>query len=158
MKVVEVTPNEPGAVLPGAQFADAWQASPVEVDTDIKVIASRLGNITPRWVRGLMKLRNWAMKPFGLITEDSSGTMRGGRAIFPVISSEANRVVLGLDDKHLDFRLVLERGVGADGGIVATATTFVRTKNLGGRLYLAVVKPFHRIIVPVMLKQALRAA
>lgn len=158
MKVVEVTPNEPGTVLPGAQFADAWQASPVSPDLDMSQVASRLGNVTPDRVRALMKLRNRLVRPFGLVTGDSAGTMRDGRAIFPVVSSEPGRVVLGLDDKHLDFRLVIERGAAIDGSATATATTFVRTKNLGGRLYLAAVKPFHRIIVPLMLKQALRAA
>ena len=34
-----------------------------------------------------------------------------------------------------------------------TATTFVRTRNRLGRLYLAAVKPFHHVIVPAMLAQ-----
>ena len=35
-----------------------------------------------------------------------------------------------------------------------TASTAVRTHNLLGRIYLAIVKPFHRIVVPAMLAQA----
>ncbi len=34
-----------------------------------------------------------------------------------------------------------------------SATTLVETHNLLGRLYLAIVKPFHRMIVPAMLAQ-----
>ncbi|MGB6119560.1 MAG: DUF2867 domain-containing protein [Mesorhizobium sp.] len=154
MKIVEVIPNEHAAILPGYDFADAWQASPVGMDIDLRTLASRLGNVTPRWVRSLMKLRNFLVKPFGLVTQDKNVPMREGRVIFPVISSDDDHVVLGLNDRHLDFRLVLERGKGADGE-AAIATTLVRTHNIGGRIYLTLVKPFHRIIVPAMLKQAL---
>lgn len=34
-----------------------------------------------------------------------------------------------------------------------TATTPVMTHNLPGRVYLATIMPFHRIIVPAMLRQ-----
>lgn len=34
-----------------------------------------------------------------------------------------------------------------------TATTLVMTHNLLGRVYLATIMPFHRIIVPAMLRQ-----
>ena len=34
-----------------------------------------------------------------------------------------------------------------------STSTLVKTHNLLGRVYLAIVKPFHRIIVPAMLAQ-----
>jgi hypothetical protein len=34
-----------------------------------------------------------------------------------------------------------------------TATTLVLTHNLLGRVYLAIILPFHRLIVPAMLRQ-----
>lgn len=62
--------------------------------------------------------------------------------------------MLGLDDRHLDFRIVVEvTELGA--GRQVAASTIVKTHNLLGRTYLAVVKPFHRIIVPAMLAQVL---
>jgi hypothetical protein len=45
----------------------------------------------------------------------------------------------------------------ADGGQSVSATTYVKTHNTLGRFYLTVVKPFHRIIVPVMLAQVGKA-
>jgi hypothetical protein len=97
----------------------------------------------------LLKLRNLLVKPFKLITDPT-----GRKSFkFPVVSSDANRVVLGFDDRHLDFRVVVDLRQ-LEGVRTARATTHVRTKNLGGRLYLAVVKPFHRRIVPVLLERS----
>ncbi|WP_348626172.1 MULTISPECIES: DUF2867 domain-containing protein [unclassified Mesorhizobium] len=63
--------------------------------------------------------------------------------------------MLGLDDRHLDFRLLVEvRDLGMTCQEVA-ATTIVKTHNWLGRAYLAIVMPFHRIIVPAMLAQVL---
>jgi Protein of unknown function (DUF2867) len=104
----------------------------------------------PRWVDGLLLLRNLAVTPFRLKREAPTGAERIG--IFPVVSASPQRVVMGFDDTHLDFRVVVE--VGSDKrGQKITATTLVRTKNRLGRLYLAAVKPFHRVIVPAMLAQ-----
>ena len=104
----------------------------------------------PGWVSGLLMLRNLAVTPFGLKREAPAGSERIG--IFPVVSASPEQVVMGFDDAHLDFRVVVE--VTPDGsGQQVTATTFVRTRNRLGRLYLAAVKPFHRMIVPAMLAQ-----
>jgi hypothetical protein len=104
----------------------------------------------PRWVNGLLVLRNLAVSPFGLKRGAPVGAERIG--IFPVVSASPQRLVMGFDDTHLDFRVVVEV-TPEDSGQRVTATTFVRTKNRLGRLYLAAVKPFHRVIVPAMLAQ-----
>jgi hypothetical protein len=95
-------------------------------------------------------LRNLAVTPFGLKRGAPTGAERIG--IFPVVSASPDRVVMGFDDVHLDFRVVVD--VAPEGSRrQVTATTFVRTRNRLGRLYLAAVKPFHRAIVPAMLAQ-----
>jgi len=33
-----------------------------------------------------------------------------------------------------------------------SATTLVKTNNLLGRIYLTIIMPFHRLIVPAMLR------
>ncbi len=157
MDIVEVKPAVPPSVLPGADFADAFRATPAGQDIDLEGVAAGLGSNTPAWVRILLKLRNILVRPFGLVTEDQAGTMRDGRIVFPVLSSEPDRVVMGLDDKHLDFRIVIDRSKGPGEQMSITATTLVRTHNTGGRLYLTAIKPFHRVIVPAMLRSALGA-
>ena len=82
-----------------------------------------------------------------------SGKMRR-IGFFPIVSQTADRIVMGFDDWHLDFRVVVDvLALGGDRRQV-TATTLVRTHNWVGRAYLALIMPFHRIIVRTMLAQA----
>ena len=57
--------------------------------------------------------------------------------------------VVGLDDTHLDFRIV----VSVEPGQVRCVTV-VRRHNALGRVYFAVVGPFHRRLVPSLLTRA----
>jgi hypothetical protein len=61
-------------------------------------------------------------------------------------------LVAGFNDKHLDFRVVVDVAAAGPGQSV-TATTLVMTHNLFGRCYLAIILPFHRLIARAMLRQ-----
>jgi hypothetical protein len=135
--------------LPDADFTDAYFVHVAE-PLDALQAAQRMVGRRPRWVNGLLMLRNLAVTPFGLKSRAPTEGERIG--LFPVVSASPERVVMGFDDVHLDFRLVVD--VAPEGsGQKVTATTLVRTRNRLGRLYLAAVKPFHRAIVPAMLAQ-----
>ncbi len=82
----------------------------------------------------------------------SEASAGGAIGIFPVLSETPDRLVAGFDDHHLDFRVVVDVAASGQGQQV-TATTLVRTHNLFGRAYLAVILPFHRLIVRTMLRQ-----
>jgi len=153
MKIVETQPAKDSSVLPGADFADAWRISGIAVGEDAETIAARMGK-PPGWVTKLMAVRNALVAPFGLITKPSRQPKSLSGFPFPVLSAQPQRVVMGLDDRHLDFRLVVDVSVAEGRQIAATATTYVRTRNLWGKLYLLAVTPFHRRIVPAMLRQA----
>ena len=71
--------------------------------------------------------------------------------LFPIVSETSDRLVAGFNDKHLDFRVVVDVATGAIRHV--TATTLVKTHNWLGRTYLAVITPFHRLIVPPLLRQ-----
>ena len=156
MKVVETQPAQDSAVLPGADFADAWRISGIAIGEDAETIAVRMGT-PPGWVTKLLAVRNLLVAPFGLKARPSQEPKARSGYPFPVLSAQPQRVVMGLDDRHLDFRLVVEVSVAEGRKLAATATTYVRTHNMLGRLYLVVVTPFHRRIVPAMLKQAVTA-
>lgn len=72
--------------------------------------------------------------------------------IFPIVSEQPDRLVAGFNDKHLDFRIVVDVATSGAAREV-TATTLVLTHNWLGRTYLAVIMPFHRLIVRSLLRQ-----
>lgn len=154
MKVEEVTPAvDPATLLAGAQFMDAYR---LEVDgrsLDARRAAERMMARAPRWVDALLVLRNILVAPFGLKTSgDDRRTPRDAIGIFPVVSETQDRLVMGFNDKHLDFRVVVDVAA-TDGRQRVTATTLVLTHNWLGRTYLRTILPFHRLIVRTMLRQ-----
>ncbi len=154
MNAHAATPDvDADALLAGAQFIDAYSLMVNDAALDARHAAEKMTTRWPRWVRALHHLRNRLVAPLGLKTPAPTGNGAPDRVgIFPVISERPDRLVAGLDDAHLDFRLVVDvAGTGADRRV--TATTLVLTHNLLGRLYLALILPFHRLIVPSMLRQ-----
>ena len=96
-------------------------------------------------------MRNILVAPFGLKTSGATAAPRDMIGIFPVISQTPDRLVAGFNDSHLDFRVVVD--VAAQGaGQHVTATTLVKTHNWLGRTYLAIILPFHRLVVRTMLR------
>lgn len=154
MKIREVDPDiDPGALLPGAQFLDAYRIAVEDAALDARQAAERMLARGPRWIDALLSLRNLIVAPFGLKT---SAPNQSGTAdiigLFPVVSQTPDRLVAGFDDKHLDFRVVVDVA-GSGGSRNVTATTLVKTHNLLGRVYLATILPFHRLVVRAMLRQ-----
>jgi hypothetical protein len=136
-------------LLPGAQFGDAFRIAVKNDALSARRAAERMFTRQPGWISGLMKLRNFVVAPLGLKTPTHTQTIVADSiGPFPVISETPQRLVAGFDDKHLDFRVIVDVA-----GREITATTLVMTHNLLGRVYLATIMPFHRIIVPAMLRQ-----
>lgn len=125
-------------ILPGYQFADAYKVpAPRGIDA---IEATRQAFARgPLWIRTLMGMRNRLGGLVGLRPAPSSG--------FPIIRQAPDEVLMGFDDKHLDFRIVAT----VNGGFV-TLTTIVRWHNAWGRAYLALIMPFHRAIAARMIE------
>jgi hypothetical protein len=154
MKVHEVDPNvDHGALLAGAQFVDAYSIAIDDAALDARQAAEKMLARAPRWIEMLLALRNFLVAPLGLKTSapDEPGA-RDIIGIFPVVRQTPHRLVTGFNDKHLDFRLVVDVASAGDTQRI-TATTLVLTHNLLGRTYLAIIRPFHRLVVPAMLRQ-----
>jgi hypothetical protein len=149
MRVRSVAVDRPSP-LEGADFADAFHIRMTDASLDAPAAARLVTERQPSWVSALLVLRNWLVAPFGL-KPGSRSESEERYGIFPVLSRTPSEVVLGMDDRHLDFRLVISVAPDRSGRKGVTATTFVRTHNCLGRAYLAAVMPFHKIIVPTML-------
>ncbi len=153
-----ISPDPNSNILPGATFADCYRLETSGQTLDAITATQRVMGRNPRWISRLMALRNLLVAPLGLkAAPDNRLGPDQSIGTFPLISKSPERVVLGLDDKHLDFRVVVDVATLADGEQSVSATTYVKAHNTLGRFYLALVKPFHRIIVPVMLAQVAKA-
>jgi Protein of unknown function (DUF2867) len=153
MRPVEVDVNaEVRGLLPEADFADAFSLTIDDPTVDAITAAHRAIERPPGWISSLMRLRDAIVKPLGLRTGDDAALARMDRiGIFPVLSRTPERVVLGLDDKHLDFRLAVDVATLDARRREIVATTLVQTHNWLGRTYLALILPFHRRIVPALM-------
>ena len=114
-----------------------------------------------KWVSALMKLRNKIVKPLGLKTSEKVDDKeiqnlkceKGKRyGIFKVIDKSENEVILGENDKHLNFRISILLDNPTKDTKILTISSIVRFNNWYGRLYFMTIKPFHNIIVPNFLK------
>ena len=154
MTVRETTPAvDTDALLAGAQFADAFCIEVSDRDLDARRAAERMMARQPRWAEALLSLRNLLVAPLGLKTSGAGpGVPRDMIGIFPVVSQTPDRLIAGFNDRHLDFRVVVDVSAPGNSRRV-TATTVVKTHNRLGRIYLAVIMPFHRLIVPALLRQ-----
>jgi Protein of unknown function (DUF2867) len=154
MKPVEIPFAIPDSVLPGAQFGDAYQTTVKGQSLDPLEAARRAVYGAPNWINILLRVRTILVKPFGLKPGESplrDKATVSNIGIFPILDQQPQRLTLGLNDKHLDFRLLIDVRELGGGTQAVTASTLVKTHNALGRVYLAFVKPFHRIIVPAML-------
>jgi hypothetical protein len=144
------------SLLTGAQFADAFSITTETTDLTARDAATRMLSHSPPWVDALMRLRDLIVAPFGLKTAQSAHHANVDKVgFFPVLSETPQRLIAGFNDNHLDFRVVVD--VAADGtGQRVTATTVVLMHNWLGRIYLTVIKPFHRMVVRSMLRQVTR--
>ena len=122
----------------------------------------------PKWVDGLLVLRNKIVSLFGLKTTPSINNTEqpdklkfepGEQAgLFRVFDRTNDEIILGENDKHLDFRvsLFLAEYKNNPTQKVINVTTVVIYKNWFGRLYFFSIKPFHRLIIPTTLKKNLQ--
>lgn len=120
-----------------------------------------LGHPT-RWIRALLLLRDTAVGGLGLKTSadlrrDMAATGQPHVDFFPLQSRSGNEIVLGENDRHLDFSLSLLLRQPLDAAHhELVATTVVHCHNLLGRSYLKTILPFHGLVVRSNLRRAPR--
>ena len=143
--------NASSDILPGATFSDTYVTRNRKHESAIAATRC-LFDRSPVWITHLLNLRNRIVKVFGLVHETPEMAVTESTiGMFPVVTQSHDNVVLGFDDKHLDFRIVVNIR-RAEGLILLT--TLVKPHNIWGRIYLAIVMPFHRLIVPSLLSHA----
>jgi len=170
MKIVKTTlPNN--SILNTSHkeygYVDSFQG--VLNDVENKITSVDIGKAFfssgPKWVGKLFNLRNKIVSVFGLKTSgnivdrqqqlDNFKCEPGEQlGLFKVFKKTDNEVIIGENDKHLNFRvsLFLDKSKTDKSKKDLTISTTVEFNNWFGRLYFLPVRPFHKFIVPTMLK------
>ena len=113
-------------------------------------------NSGPKWADFLMSIRDKIVGLFGLKTaskisdeERNHGALKFEEGeqlnIFKLYSKSESELIMGDDDKHLNFRVSL-----------LLITTVVTYRNWLGKIYFIPVKPFHGFIVKETLRRMIR--
>lgn len=150
-------------LLTRIDFADAFKCQlPEDQPQSIDSVTRAIFLTLPQWIAGLLELRNAIVYPFGLKTSinaapsSSRDELQPGTAVgaFEVLDRRLDEIILGEDDKHLDYRVSvrLEREAGRCWVVVSTGVKF---NNWLGRAYFVPVRPVHKIIVPAMMRYGL---
>ena len=144
----------------GADLLDAFAIHlPAGASDDLEVLARALFERQAGWIRALTWVRDAVMATVGVKSSRAIGAAAARGSVigyFPLLSKSAAELVVGEDDRHLDFRVAILLRTGAAGGRELVVVTVVHCHNLLGRTYLAVIAPFHRTILRANLERAVR--
>ena len=151
------------AVYAHVNLADAYAIDlPPGTARNPEVLARFVFAHQPQWISILMGIRDALVGGFGLKTArslSSLGAVGLRIGIFKVYEANSVEVIMGEDDKHLDFRASalhqppVQSGAG---GARLVLSTVVCCHNRLGRGYLGLITPFHRLVVKSYLRHAAR--
>lgn len=130
------------SIIQPTDFVDCYS---IQSNLSVREAADIVANF-PLWAKFLVKIRNLFTAPFGLISEVTETQNKIG--MFPVESEDDNELIAGFNDKHLNFRISV---ISHESRIYLT--TWVRLHNIGGKIYLTTILPFHILIVRNALKR-----
>lgn len=149
--------------------ADSYEQTFVSDRTDINstTVGKLFFSSGPKWMDRLFMLRNRLVRVFGLKT---SGDLKDREeqlnrfqcepgeqlGLFNVFEKNDEEVIIGEDDKHLNFRVSLLLNNTQKPQKELIITTIVQFNSRFGRFYFAVIKPFHTAVVRSMVKGIIR--
>ena len=146
----------------GADLLDAFAIHlPAGASGDLEVLARVAFERQAGWIRALTWVRDAVMATVGVKSSRAIGAAAAARGLqvigyLPLLSKSAGELVMGGDDRHLDFRAAILLRTGAARGRELVVVTVVHCHNRLGRTYLAVIAPFHRTILLANLERAVR--
>ncbi len=132
-------------------------------NVDITAVGKAFFTSGPVWGKKMFAFRNKIVGLFGLKTGAEKEKKQPGNdaqyevgeriGLFKVFDKTNNEIILGEDDRHLDFRvsLLFDKNEDEEENSLTISTT-VKFHNWLGVLYFLPVRPFHKLIVPAMLK------
>jgi hypothetical protein len=129
-------------------YHDTYSIAKVS-DKSAEEISKKLMQL-PDWVNMLFFIRNRIVGLFGLKTDKNTSK---SDTFFKLIENRDEEIVMGEDDKHLNFKASIFNNKASS---IISLTTVVHYNNVWGKVYFFPVKPFHKIIMKVLLKRYLK--
>ncbi len=150
--------------LHGASFFDSYEVQLSHQGRSALEIHLQIIAKTPFWVNALMAVRNRVVLVLGLKNLGHLGDLDQAKkaaayrigervGIFSLLFLSDDEIILGDCDNHLDVKVSVCKLIRESGETVAI-TTVVHVHNLLGRVYMLLVKPWHRRIVPAVMARA----
>ncbi len=139
-------------------YVDAYKVKLTNESQDASAIYRAIFNHPPKWVMVLMNIRNKIVGIFGLDTGAGSKveeieklTIGDKHGVFRIFDIQTNEIIAGEDDSHLNFRVSVLKENG-----YLTLSTLVHYNSKFGKVYFFIVKPFHKVVVKVMMNKAIK--
>ncbi|WP_456653174.1 DUF2867 domain-containing protein [Bradyrhizobium lupini] len=122
----------------GADLLDAFAIQlPAGASDDVEVLARAALERQAWWIRALTRVRDVVMAAVAVKSSRAVGLAAAARGpvigFFPVLSKSATELVVGADDRHLDFRVTIQLRADAANGRELVAGTVVHCHNRLGR-------------------------
>jgi hypothetical protein len=146
----------------GADLSDAFAIRlPAGASDDPEVLARVAFERQAGWIRALTFVRDTVMATVGVKSSREIGAAAETRGLqvigyFPVLSKSEREMVMGGDDRHLDFRVAVLVRPNPHGRRELVVVTVVHCHNRLGRTYLGAIAPFHRTILRANLERTVR--
>ncbi len=149
--------------LEAFSFSDSFCVGLSRSELTIQQVYLALFAHHPWWAKALLILRTRIVSLFGIGGPTARQMNRleikdayaiGEKiALFTLYAQGEDELIAGGNDKHLDFRVSVLR-LRENGAARVVVTTVVRTHNLFGRVYLAIITPFHKFGLKHLLSMA----
>ena len=145
-----------GDYIDRVDYGDAFTIQGVDTELSAQKAYVMLFSDTPQWIKNLMKIRNRLASLVGLKTDvamtetdDTLILLEGSSmGMFEIYHIGKHEIIAGEKDRHLDFIVSVLRQEDR-----VTVSTLVKYHNFFGKVYMALISPFHKRIVKHIMRK-----
>lgn len=149
----------PAPLIRAVSSADHMDALSIESDVELLPFIRGMVSFNPSWLRALYRIRAAALRLVGHETGVPQGTALqisltpGEQAgFFTVEDASDTHWIASASESHLTARLAVLQSPGRRRRYTYRVVTVVHYHNLLGRVYFAVIQPFHFLVVRAMMR------
>ncbi len=143
-----------------SHYRDSFKVQVSVEGLDAKQVYHSIFGYLPKSVQLALKVRNSIVKLFGFAASDTEMSLpleeikTGRKAGFLTIESVTeSEVICGAYESNMDMWLSVLKLSEQEFAV----STLVNLKTRSGRLYMAFIKPFHKLVAKYSIRQALKA-